>query len=72
MSKCRIFRDRINECKLIDMKVVGPKFTWRGSTLHGGQQIYERFDRVLSYEGSCDTKRRRRNKIKILKNDEGQ
>jgi hypothetical protein len=45
--KCRIFRDRINACSLIDIGAMGPKFTWRGPVYHGGQRIFERLDRAL-------------------------
>jgi hypothetical protein len=45
--RCNIFRDRINNCKLIDIGAVGPKYTWRGPMHHGGQRIYERLDRAL-------------------------
>jgi hypothetical protein len=45
--KCRIFRERIEACSLIDLGAMGPKFTWRGPIYHGGQRIYERLDRAL-------------------------
>jgi hypothetical protein len=47
IRKCSIFRDRINECSLIDLGAMGAKFTWRGPKFHGGQRIYERLDRAL-------------------------
>ncbi|XP_058746367.1 uncharacterized protein LOC131619271 [Vicia villosa] len=37
-------------CKLHDMGVSGPQFTWRGGMYHGGQRIYERLDRVIGNE----------------------
>ncbi|XP_058760707.1 uncharacterized protein LOC131634042 [Vicia villosa] len=49
-SKCKLFRDRINECNLLHMETVGLKFTWRGPLFHGGQRIYEKLDRVPSNE----------------------
>jgi hypothetical protein len=45
--KCKIFKDRIDSCGLIDIGAMGPKFTWRGPLYHGGQRIYERLDRAL-------------------------
>ncbi|WJX12066.1 hypothetical protein P8452_02605 [Trifolium repens] len=45
--KCNIFKSRIDACSLMDIGVMGPKFTWRGPLYHGGQRIYERLDRAL-------------------------
>jgi hypothetical protein len=45
--RCSNFKDRINNCKLIEMGSGGPKFTWRGPLYHGGQRIFERLDRAL-------------------------
>ncbi|XP_058753900.1 uncharacterized protein LOC131627062 [Vicia villosa] len=41
------FRDRINQCKLMDLGASGPRFTWRGPLYHGGQRIYEKLDRAM-------------------------
>lgn len=40
--------ERINQCKLMDIVIVGPKFTWRGPLYHRGQLTYEKLDRLLS------------------------
>lgn len=48
--KCKLFRDRINNCNLIHLETAGPKYTWRGPLFHGGQRIYEKLDRILSSE----------------------
>lgn len=29
-TKCNLFRDRIDECKLMDLSSSGSKFTWKG------------------------------------------
>lgn len=29
--KCNLFKDRIHECKLMDLGSSGSKFTWKGS-----------------------------------------
>ncbi|CAK8578885.1 unnamed protein product [Lathyrus sativus] len=50
VHKCRVFRDRINDCKLINLETAEPKFTWRGLIFHGGYRIYEKLDRALSNE----------------------
>jgi hypothetical protein len=46
--RCVKFMDRVNDCNLLDCGVVGPKFTWRGPSFHGGDRIFERLDRALS------------------------
>ncbi|XP_058774787.1 uncharacterized protein LOC131649058 [Vicia villosa] len=48
--KCKIFRDNMEKCKLLDLVASGPFFTWRGPIYHGGQRIYERLDRAISNE----------------------
>jgi hypothetical protein len=50
IRKCNIFKNRINDCNLMDLGAVGSKFTWRGPIYHGGQRIFERLDRALSNE----------------------
>ncbi|XP_058727203.1 uncharacterized protein LOC131598639 [Vicia villosa] len=47
-SRCNMFRNKIQSCKLDDLETRGPMFTWRGPYFHGGQRIYEKFDCVLS------------------------
>lgn len=45
--KCHLFRDRIQQCGLIDMGSVGSKFTWKGA-MHGVyDRAYARLDRSL-------------------------
>ncbi|XP_058756417.1 uncharacterized protein LOC131629650 [Vicia villosa] len=46
-SRCTIFRNRFQNCKIDDLEARGPNFTWRGPIFHGGQQIYEKLDRAL-------------------------
>ncbi|XP_058780637.1 uncharacterized protein LOC131654707 [Vicia villosa] len=48
--KCKLFRDKIEDCSLMDLGACGPAYTWRGPIFHGGQIIYERLDRALSNE----------------------
>ncbi|XP_058762472.1 uncharacterized protein LOC131635855 [Vicia villosa] len=48
--KCKVFRDNINDCRLLQVDMAGLKFTWRGPMYHGGQRIYERLDRFLCNE----------------------
>lgn len=46
-SRCRKFKDWIEECKLIDLGYLGPKFTWRGQKSPGLSRVYERLDRAF-------------------------
>ncbi|XP_058767392.1 uncharacterized protein LOC131641086 [Vicia villosa] len=48
--KCKLFRDNMNDCNLLDLGANGPAYTWRGPIYHGGQRIFERLDRALSNE----------------------
>jgi hypothetical protein len=48
LRKCNNFLDNINECKLIDLGAIGPKFTWRGAIVNGHERIFERLDRAMS------------------------
>jgi hypothetical protein len=47
LRKCNLFRDRINNCQLLDLGAIGSKFTWRGPIYNNGCRIYERLDRAL-------------------------
>ncbi|KAI5383564.1 hypothetical protein KIW84_070807 [Lathyrus oleraceus] len=46
-SKCNIFMEQINMCKLIDINIIGHKFTWSGPIFHGGHTTYEILDMAL-------------------------
>lgn len=35
-KKSSLFHDRLNECKLLDLRATRHKFTWRGAIGHGG------------------------------------
>lgn len=39
LCKCKIFSDRINDCKLMNIEADGPKFTWRGPIFHEGSEF---------------------------------
>ncbi|XP_050885085.1 uncharacterized protein LOC127088210 [Lathyrus oleraceus] len=47
IRRCKTFRERINNYKLIDINMIGPKFIWCRPIYHGGQRIYERLDKAL-------------------------
>ncbi|XP_045809710.1 uncharacterized protein LOC123904059 [Trifolium pratense] len=47
VRKCNTFKERVDACNLIDLGAVGPKFTWRGPSYHGGQRIFKRLDGAL-------------------------
>lgn len=51
VSRCNKFHKHIDQCGLLNMGVLGPKFTWRGPMFRGGHHIYERLDR-----GICNDK----------------
>lgn len=38
-SKCVIFRDRVDSCKLMELCFIGHKFTWRGPIFHGATKF---------------------------------
>lgn len=46
--KCDTFKARTDQCKLIDLRFSGHRFTWGGPIFHGGKIIYERINRDLS------------------------
>ncbi|XP_058751892.1 uncharacterized protein LOC131624996 [Vicia villosa] len=48
VRRCKNFLNRVNMCKLNELVSHGPKFTWKGPVYHGGQDIYEKLDRVMS------------------------
>ncbi|KAI9117146.1 hypothetical protein K1719_011312 [Acacia pycnantha] len=47
-ARCSLFSDRMNECGLLDLGAVGPKFTWKGPKLNGGRRLYERLGRAIA------------------------
>lgn len=51
--KCTLFSSRINSCHLMDMGVIGHKFTWRGPLFRGHCRIFERLDRALCNADWC-------------------
>ncbi|KAL0006196.1 hypothetical protein SO802_013757 [Lithocarpus litseifolius] len=46
-NQMQLFRDVIDECGLIDLGFVGPKYTW-SKHFESGQSIWERLDRGLA------------------------
>lgn len=46
-SKCATFLRRINDCRLLDLGSVGPRYTWKGPLFDGHSRIFERLDRAL-------------------------
>jgi endonuclease/exonuclease/phosphatase family metal-dependent hydrolase len=51
LRRCRVFQERVNKCKLLDLGAVGSKFTWRGPIYENGVHIFERLDRALCNDG---------------------
>lgn len=49
--RSNLLLDRINDCQLMDLGVVGPKFTWRGPLYNGVTCSFEHLDRALCNEG---------------------
>lgn len=47
IQKCSVFRERIQDCMLMDLPAAGPLYTWRDPIYRGGQCIYEKLDRVM-------------------------
>jgi hypothetical protein len=47
MRKCLRFNRWIQDCGLLDLGSVGPKFTWRGHESRGYGRVHERLDRGL-------------------------
>lgn len=47
IRRCKTFRERINNYKLIDINMIDPKFIWCGPIYHGCQRIYKRLDKAL-------------------------
>ncbi|RYR45945.1 hypothetical protein Ahy_A07g031714 [Arachis hypogaea] len=45
---CRRFRERINNCKLVDLGYVGSKYTWKGGQREGMDRVFKRLDRGLA------------------------
>jgi hypothetical protein len=50
MRKCLRFNRWIQDCGLLDLGSVGPKFTWRGHESRGYGRVHERLDRGLGNE----------------------
>lgn len=48
LNRISWFQDRIDDCKLLDLGFLGPKFTWKGPQLHGCTRLFERLDRALA------------------------
>lgn len=48
LRRCQIFKDRINNCNLMDLGALGPQFTRKGPLFNGYQRIFERLDRAFS------------------------
>lgn len=46
LQKARRYADRMNDCRLLDLGSIGPKFTWKGP-LKNGVRTYRRLDRGL-------------------------
>lgn len=46
-ARCESFLSWINECNLIDLGFIGPRFTWRGPQWQGMDRVYKRLDRAL-------------------------
>ncbi|XP_058752916.1 uncharacterized protein LOC131626114 [Vicia villosa] len=40
--KCKLFMDKINNCKLVHLETAGPKYTWRGSLLDPRRSVHLR------------------------------
>lgn len=46
-NRCYRFKRWLNDCGLINLEAIGPRFTWRGQDYKGYGRIYERLDRVV-------------------------
>ncbi|XP_058769166.1 uncharacterized protein LOC131643032 [Vicia villosa] len=46
INRCKKFLNNFEDCGLMDLGAVGPKFTWKGP-IYKGQRIYERLDRAF-------------------------
>ncbi|KAF7801767.1 ribonuclease H [Senna tora] len=47
VQRCNNFQQWIHRCNLIDLKPVGPFFTWEGPKREGQGKLYKRLDRAL-------------------------
>lgn len=47
ISRCITFNNRIQECHLMDLGFIGPKFTWKGPKLNNYDRVFERLNRGL-------------------------
>lgn len=45
--ECNLFKDKINSYNLMDIELIGNKYTLRCIVHHGGIRVYKRFDRTL-------------------------
>ncbi|XP_016195052.1 uncharacterized protein LOC107636029 [Arachis ipaensis] len=48
VGACKRFKRWIEECMLIDLGSVGPKFTWRGPQWENLERVFKRLDRALA------------------------
>ncbi|KAI9111227.1 hypothetical protein K1719_017838 [Acacia pycnantha] len=46
-TRCRTFKDWIQDCNLIDIDAHGPFFTWKGPKWNGLDRVHKRLDRCL-------------------------
>lgn len=61
VNTCTQFRSWMEDCKLIDMCFIKPKFTWRGQANNGHRRVFERLNHTMCTmewqpqfpEGSC-------------------
>ncbi|PNX90274.1 hypothetical protein L195_g046397, partial [Trifolium pratense] len=40
IRRCKVFQERVNDCKLLDLGTVGSKFTWRGPIYEDGVRVF--------------------------------
>ena len=48
MRRCLSFNKWVQECRLIDLGSLGPKFTWRGAKNRGYERVFKRLDKGFS------------------------
>ncbi|XLR45110.1 hypothetical protein S83_029770 [Arachis hypogaea] len=47
-QECRRFKERMDECKLMDLWFIGNKYTWKGAARDGLERVFKRLDKALS------------------------